>query len=128
MLCREVCVRVHVAQDRLPLNNSAANLDRDDEQIQDRATSHTSAEISASEELEILRRRTLTYLCKSPTPRSQGCEVARVLPNLDTGAKNKFPVLAVCKGNESAKRSAKEMSFSAPQCCYKGEYFCVMPG
>jgi hypothetical protein len=29
--------------------------------------------------------------CRRPAPRSQGCEVARVLIALDTGTGNKFP-------------------------------------
>jgi hypothetical protein len=33
----------------------------------------------------------LLQLC--PAPRSQGCEVARVLPKLDTAIPNKFPLL-----------------------------------
>ena len=28
----------------------------------------------------------------NPAPRSQGCEVARVLPALDTATKDKFPI------------------------------------
>jgi len=30
--------------------------------------------------------------CRNPAPRSQGCEVARVLPALDTATKDKFPI------------------------------------
>ena len=39
-----------------------------------------------------LRRRPLGYFLRKPTPRSQGCEVARVLPALDTTPEGKFPV------------------------------------
>jgi len=38
-----------------------------------------------------LRRRTRKLL-QEPAPRSQGCEVARVLTGLDTNIGNKFPL------------------------------------
>jgi hypothetical protein len=35
----------------------------------------------------------LLYFSRRPVPLSQGCEVARVLPSLDTGREHKFPAL-----------------------------------
>jgi len=43
-----------------------------------------------------LRRRTRKLL-QEPAPRSQGCEVARVLIGLDTNIGNKFPLGGIWK-------------------------------
>jgi hypothetical protein len=43
-----------------------------------------------------LRRRTRKLL-QEPAPRSQGCEVARVLTGLDTNIGNKFPLGGIWK-------------------------------
>ena len=47
---------------------------------------------------ENLRRRTRKLL-QEPAPRSQGCEVARVLTGLDTNIGNKFPLGGIWKAS-----------------------------
>src|SRR5258706_3756135 len=90
MLCGALGVLAHVARDRLPPNNLAGSPDLNEGRIQDRATSHTSTEIGASEAQKFATPDPACF-CRSPAPRSQGCEVARVLPRLDTATQNKFP-------------------------------------
>jgi hypothetical protein len=45
-------------------------------------------------------------LLQEPAPRSQGCEVARVLIGLDTGVRNKFPLDRVGKHEEHTEMEA----------------------
>ena len=48
-------------------------------------------------------------------PRSQGCEVARVLPALDTITEGKFPVLACGKSRPGCKDFPEKLSRVIPQ-------------
>jgi len=48
--------------------------------------------------------------CRTPAPRSQGCEVARVLPALDTATLDKFPAPAYGKASPRVKIAPEKAS------------------
>jgi len=113
VLCGELAVPVRVAPDRLPPNNLAGNLDFAGGRIQDRVTSHTSRKIAASQFFRICDAGPCLFL-QEPAPRSQGCEVARVLPALDTAPQDKFPPRGVSKSLPGCKDfSGNALSFTS---------------
>src|SRR5712671_5018702 len=77
--------------------------------------------------------------CRRPAPRSQGCEVARVLTGLDTAVRNKFPAYGPGISTDSANQEA--LGFVGQGTCqaiyaprlggkkaFAGEYFQAKPG
>src|SRR6266446_7639423 len=115
MPCGVLSVRERVAPDRLPPNNLARNRGLAVGRILDRATSHTSTKIGASACVENFATPDPACFCGSPAPRSQGCEVARVLPALDTVIEDKFPILGIWKSRPGCKDFPKKTSCGVPK-------------
>src|ERR1700719_3368253 len=91
VICGVLAFRGYVVPGRLPPNNVGVNLNFAGRRFLDRVTSHTSTENVASQSKGICDADPANLL-PEPAPRSQGCEVARVLIGLDTSLRNKFPL------------------------------------